>query len=88
MLSDSKINVFDSQEAKPYEQDPAIVAMNELTFAFLHQDIARFESILNREGKGILYDGFIKHYIDNLLRTIRSNVCSIYGYKYDARLIS
>ncbi|KAF0719501.1 Aste57867_1001 [Aphanomyces stellatus] len=74
MLSDSKINVFDSQEAKPYEQDKEITAMTQLTDAFMNDDIRQFETILNRNRKTIMYDGFIKHYVDNLLRTIRSKV--------------
>ncbi|RHY25881.1 hypothetical protein DYB32_008032 [Aphanomyces invadans] len=42
MLGDSKINVFDSQEAKPYEQDKEIVAMTQLADAFLNDDIKQF----------------------------------------------
>ncbi|EQC30949.1 hypothetical protein, variant 1 [Saprolegnia diclina VS20] len=74
MLSDSKINVFDSQEAKPYENDKAISAMTELTDAFLHNDIRAFESILKRHHDNIMGDGFLKQYITNLLKTIRSKV--------------
>ncbi|KDO26730.1 hypothetical protein SPRG_07895 [Saprolegnia parasitica CBS 223.65] len=74
MLSDSKINVFDSQEAKPYENDKAISAMTELTDAFLHNDICTFESILKRHHDNIMGDGFLKQYITNLLKTIRSKV--------------
>ncbi|OQR98396.1 COP9 signalosome complex subunit 2 [Thraustotheca clavata] len=74
MLSDSKINVFDSQEAKPYEGDKAISAMTELTDAFLHDDIVAFEAILKRHRESIMDDGFLKQYITNLLKTIRSKV--------------
>ncbi|CAK4681960.1 hypothetical protein AeMF1_021400 [Aphanomyces euteiches] len=74
MLSESKINVFDSQEAKPYEQDKEIAAMTQLTDAFMNDDIRQFESILNRHRRSIMHDGFIRHYVDNLLRTIRSKV--------------
>ncbi|RLO07963.1 hypothetical protein DYB28_009726 [Aphanomyces astaci] len=42
MLGESKINVFDSQEAKPYEQAKEIVAMTQLTDAFMNDDIKQF----------------------------------------------
>ncbi|OQR87703.1 COP9 signalosome complex subunit 2 [Achlya hypogyna] len=72
MLSDSKVNVFDSQEAKPYENDKAIGAMTELTDAFLHDDIRAFENVLKQQRDSIMGDGFLKLYITNLLKTIRS----------------
>lgn len=74
MLSESQVNVFDSQEAKPYENDKDIVAMTILTAAFLHDEIKTFEDVLNRNQEAIMDDPFIKHYIDQLLRTIRSKV--------------
>ncbi|CCI41399.1 unnamed protein product [Albugo candida] len=74
MLSESKVNVFDSQEAKPYENDGEILAMTQLTDAFLHDEIKHFEQILNRNRAAIMDDPFIRHYIDQLLRTIRSKV--------------
>ena len=74
MLSESKINVFDSQEAKPYEKDKEIVAMTQLTDAFLHDEIKEFERVLRMNKKAIMEDSFIKHYIDSLLKTIRTKV--------------
>ncbi|CAH0473114.1 unnamed protein product [Peronospora belbahrii] len=74
MLSESQVNVFDSQEAKPYENDKEIVAMTMLTDAFLHNEIKTFEHVLTRNQEAIMDDPFIKHYIDSLLRTIRSKV--------------
>ncbi|KAL4151330.1 hypothetical protein PRNP1_008279 [Phytophthora ramorum] len=74
MLSESQVNVFDSQEAKPYENDKEIVAMTKLTDAFLRDEIKTFEQVLNRNQEAIMDDPFIKHYIDSLLRTIRSKV--------------
>ncbi|RLN97185.1 hypothetical protein BBJ28_00007133 [Nothophytophthora sp. Chile5] len=74
MLSESQVNVFDSQEAKPYENDKEIVAMTKLTDAFLHDQIKTFEQVLSRHEEAIMADPFIKHYIDSLLRTIRSKV--------------
>ena len=34
MLSKSNINPFDSQEAKPYKNDPEIIAMTRLRYSF------------------------------------------------------
>ncbi|KAJ0396509.1 hypothetical protein ATCC90586_006595 [Pythium insidiosum] len=74
MLSDSKVSVFDSQEAKPYENDKEIVAMTQLADAFLHDEVKTFERVLSRHEASIMADPFIKHYIDRLLETIRSKV--------------
>ncbi|KAG7398905.1 COP9 signalosome complex subunit 2 [Phytophthora boehmeriae] len=74
MLSESQVNVFDSQEAKPYENDKEIAAMTQLTDAFLHDEIKTFEHVLKFNQGAIMDDPFIKHYIDSLLRTIRSKV--------------
>ena len=46
MLSQSDINPFDSQEAKPYKSDPEIQAMTELREAYQNNDIDQFERIL------------------------------------------
>ncbi|CAN0572770.1 unnamed protein product [Laminaria digitata] len=39
ILHESKIDPFDSQEAKPYKQDPEIVAMTNLVVAFRNKQI-------------------------------------------------
>lgn len=39
ILHESKIDPFDSQEAKPYKQDPEIVAMTNLVNAFWNRQI-------------------------------------------------
>ena len=46
MLAQSQINPFDSQETKPYKNDPEILAMTDLVAAFQRKDIHQFESIL------------------------------------------
>ena len=52
MLYPSKINVFDSQEARPYKNDPEIVVMTILVQHFHDKEIKKFESVLRRkEGK-------------------------------------
>lgn len=74
MLSEAQVNVFDSQEAKPYENDTEIVAMTQLTDAFLRDEIKTFEKVLSRNQATVMADPFVKHHIDRLLRTIRSKV--------------
>jgi COP9 signalosome complex subunit 2 len=74
MLSESKVSVFDSQEAKPYENDKQVAAMTQLADAFLRDEIKTFEKVLSRHEASIMADPFIKHYIDRLLHTIRSKV--------------
>jgi len=74
MLMLSSINPFDSTEAKPYKADPEIVAMNNLVAAYERNDIKAFEKILKDNKKTILDDSFMKDYIDDLLRNIRTQV--------------
>lgn len=74
MLHASKINPFDSQEVRPYKNDPEIVAMTNLVDAFHCNDIQKFESILSKNEGTIMNDEFIRDYISDLLRTIRTQV--------------
>lgn len=46
MLMESSINPFDSQETKPYQSDPEIVAMTNLIAAYQGKKIKTFERIL------------------------------------------
>jgi len=39
IMDESTIDPFDSQEAKPYKQDPEIVAMTNLVSAFRNKQI-------------------------------------------------
>ena len=70
MLHASTINPFDSQEARPYKDDPEIVAMNALVQAFHTNDIVAFERTLRR----VQQDEFVKQHAQNLLRTVRRQV--------------
>jgi COP9 signalosome complex subunit 2 len=72
MLSDTKINVFDSQEAKAFEKQKEILAMTKLTNAFLVEDIQQFEQIVFSSQQQ--WDSFMKHNIQTLLNTIRSKI--------------
>jgi PCI domain len=75
MLHASTINPFDSQEARPYRDDVEIVAMTNLVQAFHNNDIQTFESILRQaKGRTLMEDAFIREHIQDLLRTIRTQV--------------
>ena len=72
MLHASSINPFDSQEVRPYKNDPEIVAMTNLVDAFHSNDIKKFEKTLSKNG--IMNDDFIREHVSDLLRTIRKQV--------------
>jgi COP9 signalosome complex subunit 2 len=74
MLMESQINPFDSQETKPYKNDPQILAMTNLVSAFQRKEIYEFERILKEDEKqmAIMGDPFIKRFIDQVLKKIRS----------------
>ncbi|THD26182.1 COP9 constitutive photomorphogenic subunit 2 [Fasciola gigantica] len=74
MLMKSGINPFDSQETKPYKNDPQIMAMTSLVTAYQNNDIGEFENILRRERDSIMEDPFIREHIEDLLRNIRTEV--------------
>ncbi|KAG4068609.1 hypothetical protein HA402_004950 [Bradysia odoriphaga] len=59
MLMKSGINPFDSQEAKPYKNDPEILAMTNLVVSYQNNDINEFESILRNNRSNIMADPFI-----------------------------
>jgi COP9 signalosome complex subunit 2 len=74
MLHASSINPFDSQEARPYRDDPEITAMTNLVQAFHNNEIQKFERILKQNKGRIMDDEFIRDYVEDLLRTIRTQV--------------
>lgn len=74
MLMSSKINPFAANEAKPYENHPEILAMKSLVEAYQRRDITEFDKILRDNRDSILGDSFIRNYIDELLRNIRTQV--------------
>lgn len=74
MLIQSKINPFDSQEAKPFSEHPELVAMTELVFSYQQNEIRRFERILKKNHDVIMGDPFIREYVDDLLKSIRTQV--------------
>ena len=82
MLHASQINPFDSQEARPYRDDPEIVAMTNLVRAFHSNEIHNFERILRQNQGRIMDDEFIREHIEELLRTIRIQVLRRYIRPY------
>jgi COP9 signalosome complex subunit 2 len=74
MLHASSINPFDSQEARPYRDDPEIVAMTNLVQAFQNNEIHKFERILRQNQGRIMEDEFVREHVEDLLRTIRTQV--------------
>jgi len=71
MLMKSTINPFDSQETKPYKNDPRISAMNDLVDAYQRDDIHQYESIL-KDNQDLLADPFIAENIDEVSRNMRT----------------
>lgn len=71
MLMKSDINPFDSQETKPYKNDPRIAAMTELVDAYQRDDIRKYEGVL-AANKDLLADPFIAENIDEVTRNMRT----------------
>lgn len=78
-LMKSGINPFDSQEAKPYKNDPEILAMTNLVVSYQNNDINQFELILKQNRNNIMDDPFIREHIEDLLRNIRTQVYNFYA---------
>lgn len=72
MLMGSEINPFDSQETKPYKNDPEIVAMTDLVGAYQRREVHEAERILANNHATIMDDTFIRSYIDEVLRGLRT----------------
>jgi COP9 signalosome complex subunit 2 len=71
MLMKSDINPFDSQETKPYKNDPRIAAMTDLVDAYQRDDIFQYEAVLQKN-KDLLADPFIAENIDEVTRNMRT----------------
>lgn len=67
----SGINPFDSQEAKPYKNDPEILAMTNLVMSYQNNDINEFENILKQNRKNIMDDPFIREHIEGRCVRVR-----------------
>jgi COP9 signalosome complex subunit 2 len=71
MLMGSDINPFESQETKPYKNDPRIAAMTDLVDAYQRDEIHRYEAIL-QSNRDLLEDPFISENIDEVTRNMRT----------------
>ncbi|KAK3330646.1 PCI domain-containing protein [Apodospora peruviana] len=71
MLMKSDINPFDSQETKPYKNDPRIAAMTDLVDAYQRDDIYKYEDVLQKN-RDLLADPFIAENIDEVTRNMRT----------------
>jgi len=71
MLTGSEVNPFDSQETKPYKNDPQIKAMTDLVDAYQRREVHTAEKIL-KDNRTIMDDPFIQSYIGELLRSLRT----------------
>lgn len=74
MLMESEVDPFDAQEAKPYKNDPEVLAMTNLIVAYQKNEISEFERVLRDNRKSIMDDAFIRDYIEDLLKNIRTQV--------------
>ncbi|KAK0198778.1 PCI domain-containing protein [Armillaria mellea] len=72
MLTGSEVNPFDSQETKPYKSDPQIKAMTDLVDAYQRREVHSAEKILRDNRSTIMEDSFIRSYIGELLRSLRT----------------
>ncbi|TDL28184.1 PCI-domain-containing protein [Rickenella mellea] len=72
MLTGSEVNPFDSQETKPYKSDPQILAMTDLVDAYQRREVHAAEKILRDNRSTIMDDPFIRSYIGDLLRSLRT----------------
>ncbi|EGO05246.1 hypothetical protein SERLA73DRAFT_129076 [Serpula lacrymans var. lacrymans S7.3] len=73
MLTGSEVNPFDSQETKPYKNDPQIKAMTDLVDAYQRREVHSAEKILRNNRSTIMDDTFIRSYIGELLRSLRTS---------------
>ncbi|KAG0661988.1 hypothetical protein C6P46_003693 [Rhodotorula mucilaginosa] len=72
MLTESEIDPFDSQETKPYKSDREIAAMQALVQAYQDRNVHEAEKILRNNRETIMDDPFIRGYIDDVLRSLRT----------------
>ncbi|KAJ8938101.1 hypothetical protein NQ314_011613 [Rhamnusium bicolor] len=83
MLLKSAINPFDSQEAKPYKNDPEVKAMTDLISAFQNNNMKDFERIFQENKDSLMADQFIHEHIADLLKHVRTKVLLILVKPYN-----
>lgn len=77
MLMKSAINPFDSQEVKPYKNDPEIQAMTNLITPYQNNNMKQFEKIFQENKNLLMSDPFIGEHISELLKNVRIQVLLI-----------
>ncbi|WFD06709.1 hypothetical protein MVES1_002063 [Malassezia vespertilionis] len=71
MLMGSEVNPFDSQETKPYRDDPNIMAMTALVDAYQRRDIQGAERIVAENHDTLTDDAFINEFISDVIKELR-----------------
>ncbi|KAK4227499.1 putative COP9 signalosome complex subunit 2 [Podospora fimiseda] len=71
MLTKSDIDPFDSQETKPYKNDPRIAAMTDLVDAYQRDDMYKYADVLDRN-RDLNDDPFIAENMDEVTRNMRT----------------
>ncbi|KFM23413.1 COP9 signalosome complex subunit 2 [Auxenochlorella protothecoides] len=79
MLMQSGVDPFDSQEARPYKNEPEVAAMTALVDAYQSSAIPEFERILRTHRAAIMADPFIAQYVEDLLRNAVSRLVQSYS---------
>ena len=74
MLMESEVNPFDAHEARPFKLDPDILIITSLVAAYQRNSIVEFESLLKAHHAHISGDPFLRDYVDDLLKNIRTQV--------------
>lgn len=74
LTSSASLHDLPSLQAKPYKSDMEIVAMTDLVAAYQRNDIGEFERILRSNRATIMDDAFIRNYIEDVLKNIRTQV--------------
>ncbi|KAL4402115.1 COP9 signalosome protein [Malassezia pachydermatis] len=71
MLMGSGINPFDSQEIKPYKEDPQILVISEFMNAYEKRDVQLAQSVLARNNDIFHEDEFIRDFVPDVMRELR-----------------
>ncbi|WFC99630.1 hypothetical protein MYAM1_002375 [Malassezia yamatoensis] len=71
MLTGNDVNPFDSQETKPYREDPNIIAMTSLVNAYQQRDVLGAEKIVRENASTLTDDDFICKFITDVLNELR-----------------
>ncbi|KAG5629030.1 hypothetical protein H5410_000747 [Solanum commersonii] len=75
MLMESEVNPLMAKKLnRNYKNDPEILAMTNLIAAYQRNEILEFEKIIKSNRRTIMDDPFIRNYIEDLLRKVRTQV--------------